>query len=609
MPPDAVETPAVPGSPGDDLVRAYQADRRQLVLDRLRRAALWALVPIALGALVNLAVFTDRLPERLVTFAVEAALCVAAMLFARWRRVERWALAGAVTFTIGMETALLWALSISPGDSDVLVGPVASTMVAATLLFPWGVQAQVPVSLFAVTGYVALVDWSGLATARATDVWLALGLGAGTSLVGAFVLDRHRFATFAERERVEQLAHQRELLLGVGRELNGTLDLPQVVDRITRLGRRLLDCSSVSLTLVDERRRVFQVVGRSTDQPERNGDLMGAEFGMDAVGPLVDEVVRRGTLEVPNGEPIGDFAGALARRLGFPRTLYVAVQRDGRLLGFLNFSERTELRRFDEARIRLAEGIAHQAAIALANARLVDDLQTADRVKAMFVSTMSHELRTPLHVILGYADIVEEAPADERAPAAERIRSAARELLELVEATLNVNRLETGQDAPQLAEVEMRGLWDELASEFAALPRSPGVVLHWEPVPDLALRTDRRKLKIVLKNLVHNALKFTSEGEVVASCRLEGETCRLGVRDTGVGIAPEELAHVFEMFRQVDGSDVRSHGGVGLGLYIVQRLVEQLGGTVEVESAPGRGSTFTVALPSTAGAATLRAAS
>jgi CheY-like chemotaxis protein/anti-sigma regulatory factor (Ser/Thr protein kinase) len=123
------------------------------------------------------------------------------------------------------------------------------------------------------------------------------------------------------------------------------------------------------------------------------------------------------------------------------------------------------------------------------------------------------------------------------------------------------------------------------------------VGLRWEGAEGLEIQTDRRKLKIVVKNLVGNALKFTAAGEVVVSAERVGDQCRMTVRDTGIGIAREALPYVFDMFRQADSSETRSYGGAGLGLYIVRSLLTQLGGQVQVESVLGQGSIFTAALP------------
>jgi signal transduction histidine kinase len=563
----------------------------------VRWAALFALGPIALGVPVNVLVFADRLIERLATFAAETVLCVVALGVYRWRAAERCAIPVAIAFVLGMVTCLFWALTLSPHDIDVLACPVASTMVLSTLLFPWGALAQAVVSAYTALGYLLLVPWASLDAGRTTNILIGIGLGAASSVFGALILDRQRRATFVERERVSALADQHELLLEAGRELNGTLELPELVVRITRIGHRLVGSDSASLTLLDHRRNVLRIVAGSSRQPGRNDDMIGVEIPAEDARPLVAEMMRRRVLEIPGGTPFDGLQGLLTERFGFRRTLYVPIQRDGRLLGFLNFSQQAAEPSFREADVRLAEGVAHQAAIALANAQLVDDLQTASRVKSEFVSTMSHELRTPLHVIMGYTEMLEEVPAAERTRIIGRIQGASRELLEMIEATLNLNRLEVGEDTPTLDEVQVHELWDELAAEFAALPRTPGIALSWEPVPGVALLTDRRKLKIVLKNLVGNALKFTSRGEVVVACEPSAKSCAFRVRDTGVGIDREQLPFIFEMFRQVDSSDTRSYGGMGLGLYIVRRLLEQLGGDIQVESERGRGSTFTVVLP------------
>jgi signal transduction histidine kinase len=326
------------------------------------------------------------------------------------------------------------------------------------------------------------------------------------------------------------------------------------------------------------------------------------EVPLETITPLIEEIRTRGVVCVPDALP--EFAALIHDQFGIRASMYTAIQHENALLGYLVFNYRRGGVTFSETDVALARGFATCCAIALAKGRLVADLQRADRVKIEFVSTMSHELRTPLHVILGYADLladIVEEPEGRRG--IERIQVSSRELLELIEATLDINRLESGSDPARLAALPMGELWDELAGEFNALPQSDGVTLRWEQTPGVVALTDRRKLKIVVKNLVGNALKFTRIGEVVASVHHEQERCVVRVRDTGIGIAAEHLSSVFEMFRQVDSSDRRSFGGVGLGLYIVRKLVEQLGATLEVTSTVGQGTTFTVSLPTTHGRA------
>ena len=285
----------------------------------------------------------------------------------------------------------------------------------------------------------------------------------------------------------------------------------------------------------------------------------------------------------------------------------VPLARGNWVAGFVITGHFRGQRTLGRPQLRLAEGLGHHASIALQNARMVADLEAADRLKSEFVSTMSHELRTPLNVIIGYTEMLREGGAGPISPAqlelVDRLDARGRELLELIEATLRVGRLEAGRDTVEIAPIELPHLVQALQAATAGLPRPEGVGFEWE-VPREArptILTDRTKLALVVRNLVSNAFKFTPDGKVVVRTMLRGGTLVIEVRDTGVGIGAEHLPIIFDMFRQVDGSMTRRHGGVGLGLYIVKQFVARLGGTVEVASTPGRGSTFRVLLPAALG--------
>ncbi len=316
-------------------------------------------------------------------------------------------------------------------------------------------------------------------------------------------------------------------------------------------------------------------------------------------GTLLQALDRHGHVQVRTTNVADAKTAVLLREYGITQCLYVVLRRGTDVIGFLSAGYRGRETPFTAMQERLASGIGQLASMALENARLVEELRHASRVKSEFVSTMSHELRTPLSVILGYTDMLRDDGLGEtdHTRTLDRIRTAALELLEMIEATLNLGRMEAGNDPARFEPVAMDELLGELAIEFGALTQRPGTALRWEPTNGIVADTDRRKLRIVVKNLVGNALKFTPHGEVVVRSEVRGDRCAIVVRDTGVGIAAERLPLIFEMFRQGDSSDSRSYSGVGLGLYIVQRVLDQLGGQIAVASAPGRGSTFTVTIP------------
>jgi signal transduction histidine kinase len=239
--------------------------------------------------------------------------------------------------------------------------------------------------------------------------------------------------------------------------------------------------------------------------------------------------------------------------------------------------------------------------MALEHSRLVEELRRANRLKSDFLATMSHELRTPLNVIMGYNDLLlgeDFGPlGPEQAETLQRSQKSAEDLLSLINATLDVGRLEARQFPLDLEQVDLQALLEDTIVKETSRHEKSAVVLDVPPeLPPL--ETDRAKLKIVIRNLLANALKFTPpEGRITVSIQDRAGEVEITVADTGIGIAPDVLPIIFEPFTQGENPMTRRFGGVGLGLYIVRRIIDLLGGTVTVESEVGRGSTFRVRLP------------
>lgn len=253
---------------------------------------------------------------------------------------------------------------------------------------------------------------------------------------------------------------------------------------------------------------------------------------------------------------------------------------------------------------RIAWGVSHLASLTLENARLLQVVERASRLKSEFMATMSHELRTPLNVIIGYSALLLEGALGELNPeqrdAVNRTRANALQLLDLINATLDVSRLESGKVPLDLRRVFVSEVVAQTVREAVEQICPEGIEV-WRHVPPTLppVTTDPMKLKVVVKNLVVNALKFTPSGWVLVSGTVDNGEVSIQVADTGVGIPREQQQAIFEPFRQAASPIDQRHGGVGLGLYIVQRLVDTLGGQITLQSEPGHGAEFTVRLPVT----------
>lgn len=181
-----------------------------------------------------------------------------------------------------------------------------------------------------------------------------------------------------------------------------------------------------------------------------------------------------------------------------------------------------------------------------------------------------------------------------------RIDTNARELLDLVSAILEMNRLDAGQMQVKQQEVQVADVLTHLEHELEGLREQSGLVFTWRVAPALPpIQTDVEKLKMILKNIIGNAVKFTPQGSITVEAEGEDDGIEIRVTDTGRGIAPEALPHIFEPFYQSPDHAQQETSGAGLGLHIVQRFLSLLGGGITVDSKLGRGSTFRVRLPLT----------
>jgi signal transduction histidine kinase len=320
------------------------------------------------------------------------------------------------------------------------------------------------------------------------------------------------------------------------------------------------------------------------------------------VQALLDQLDRDELVEVDLSSAAPMIPKQLSAPYGIESAVVVALRRGQELIGVLTAGFRTA-RKLTHVQHRVARGVAHMASLALENVRLLEEVQSANRLKSEFVATMSHELRTPLNIILGYGSLLRDGEFgdmnEEQAHILRLLDQNARQLLDLINATLDLSRLEAGRVPIDIQEVDVAEVVAEVGSELQPLADEKlGIQFVADVGRDLGeIHTDRGKLKLILKNLVGNAYKYSDEGPIAVQVTGSPHWIDFEVSDCGPGISPELRPHIFEAFRQGSSGLSRTHGGVGLGLYIVVRLLELLGGSITVSTELGEGSVFHFRVP------------
>jgi signal transduction histidine kinase len=272
---------------------------------------------------------------------------------------------------------------------------------------------------------------------------------------------------------------------------------------------------------------------------------------------------------------------------------------------------RSAVRPFTDRQIDLATTFADQAVIAVENVRLFEEIQDKSRQlaeasqhKSQFLANMSHELRTPLNAIIGVSEMLREdadALKQDTEPL-DRVLGAGRHLLALINDILDLSKIEAGRMELQPESFALAPMIANVVKTIESLAAKNGnqVVVHCDAAIG-TLRADQMRLRQALLNLMSNANKFTDRGTITVDARLPQEDghdwITVAVTDTGIGMTAEQMGKLFQEFSQADASTTRKYGGTGLGLAISKRFCQMMGGDITVESAPRRGSTFTIRLP------------
>ncbi len=383
--------------------------------------------------------------------------------------------------------------------------------------------------------------------------------------------------------------------------------------------RRLLD--ALISAMGAERALLFVSEDESSD---RGGGYLRRIAGRDSRGrdldrddryctTVIEHVVATRAVKVVGGSDDSEFTGSESvEALGLKSIVCAPLLVQDRLIGVVYLDNRLVRGLFAPEDRRLLVAMCNHIAIALESSRMNrfmratrDEALEASRLKSAFLTHMSHELRTPLNAVIGYSEILAEdlaTRAPDALPDLARIGDAGKRLLELISDVLDLAKLESGKLELHRARFEIRPLVDELVASVAdELERNNNDLQVTCPPSIGALYSDRASVLRVLRAVLGNAAKFTHRGVIELDVRWHakqgGKQLACEIRDSGIGMSPDDVGRLFTEFSQADMSTTREYGGAGLGLAISQRLCALLGGSIHVESQQGRGSTFTVVLP------------
>src|SRR5690606_21208428 len=482
-------------------------------------------------------------------------------------------------------------------------------------------------------------DFLRLPALQGVQSALTIPLQRGDQTVGVITVLSTQLNAFsdAERDAMETLARQVSIALEnaqlyeqaqrrlleqsivhrIGQDLASILDYGELAQAMVEHMNRALNPSSCVVGLYEPQMDSVRISAVYRD-PDHPSTLPAPEPGRVlplSERPAHERAIRQRapvTVYRSSGDGLSG-AQSLLDQWSVESQLVLPMVAGERVIGVVDWTDHQPGRVVSYDDIHLAETLVGQATIAFDNALLFQELELraqelaqANEIKGQFLATISHELRTPMNSILGFSEaLLNElyGPLTEpQSSRIQRIHRNARDLLMLIDDLLDLSKIDAGHMTLNPASVTIGEVVHHVVQGMESQAQTRGLALSVKLAPDLpALCADPQRLQQVITNLLSNAIKFTPEGEVTVSAELATNGSATGVAitvtDTGIGIAEDDHALIFAEFRQADGSSTRRYGGTGLGLAITKKLVEMMGGTITLESAPGRGSRFTVRLP------------
>ena len=398
----------------------------------------------------------------------------------------------------------------------------------------------------------------------------------------------------------------------VGQAVSSTLDLQTVLSTIVGYAVQLSGTGGGVIYEYDETAQEFHLRASYRMEEEIVQALQTTPVrpGQGATGQMA---TVRVPVQVANILEEREYTGTRVRpmlaRLGYRSVLAVPLLREDRILGALTVW-RKETGSFAPEVVNLLQTFATQSALAIQNARLFREIEeksrqieAANRHKSEFLANMSHELRTPLNAIIGFSEVLGERLFGElnekQAEYTDDILSSGRHLLSLINEILDLSKVEAGRMELELATFDLPTALENARTFVRERAVRHAITLDLSVDEHLGdFVGDERKIKQILLNLLSNAVKFTPEGgRIGINARQADGSVEISVSDTGIGIAPQDQATIFEEFRQVGGDYAHKKEGTGLGLTLAKKFVELHGGKIWVESEVGKGSTFIFTLP------------